>query len=123
MLRFAILIALLFTASAAHAQSGVLHRPSDPRLVLRVQPAPIFMSAAAAERDGAYVLPEGSRWKAGAVTGGILGGIVGLTLGFGMDNIINEGRMSAGENTVGWGLLGVAGGALLGAGIGSLIRK
>lgn len=122
MLRFALLIALLFTASVAHAQSGALRQRSDPRLVLGMEPVSV-MAPAAAERDRSYVLAGGTRWKAGAITGGILGGIVGFTLGFGMDNVINEGRMSAGENSVGGTLLGAAGGALLGAGIGSLIRR
>lgn len=122
MLRFALLIALVFTASTAHAQSSAPRRPSDPRLVLAAEPVPAI-APPAAERGRGYVLAGGSRWKAGAVTGGILGGIVGFTLGFGMDNIINEGRMSAGENSVGGTLLGATGGALLGAGIGSLIRR
>jgi hypothetical protein len=117
MFRFAVLIALLFAATPIHAQAGALHHPSDPRLVVRVE------TPAAAEPRPAYELADGSRWKAGAVTGGILGGIVGFALGFGMDNVINEGKMSAGENSAAGTLLGAAGGALLGAGIGSLIRR
>lgn len=119
MLRFALLIVLVVTASAVQAQAGApvragaLQLAVDPRLATSVEPAAPRMGGLAA----------GSRWKAGAVAGGVLGGVVGFVLGYGMDNVINEGRMSAGENSVGGTLLGAAGGALLGAGIGSLIRR
>jgi outer membrane lipoprotein SlyB len=117
MLRFALLLVLVLTASAVHAQdrapmrTGALQLAFDARLTTSVQAAPRVSVAAE------------SRWKAGAVAGGVLGGVVGFVLGYGMDNVINEGRMSVGENAVAGTLIGAVGGALLGAGIGSLIRR
>ncbi|HEY0155033.1 MAG TPA: hypothetical protein VGB92_23685 [Longimicrobium sp.] len=40
-----------------------------------------------------------------------------------MDNIVNDGHRRVGETTIGGTVLGAAGGGLLGAGIGSLIRR
>ncbi|HEX8455193.1 MAG TPA: hypothetical protein VF647_24145 [Longimicrobium sp.] len=40
-----------------------------------------------------------------------------------MDNLINEGKWRVGENAIGGTVIGAVGGGLLGAGIGSLIRR
>ncbi len=112
MIRFALLLVLLFTASAGHAQASLRWTP-DPRLVTLVEPA--------APRVGPLAAP--SHWRAGAVVGGVLGGAAGFVYGFAMDNIIGEGRMSVGEQTILGTLVGAAGGGLLGAGVGSLIRR
>jgi uncharacterized protein YcfJ len=68
-------------------------------------------------------LARDSHWKTGAVVGGVLGALVGFEFGYAMDNMINEGHWRVRENAIGGTVVGAVGGGLLGAGIGSLIRR
>lgn len=95
----------------------------DPRLVIPGRAGSPLAEPASSELVLVHQLPTRSYWKAGAITGGILGGALGFAHGSGLGNVITGGEMRVGKYAIRQTLLGAAAGALLGGGIGSLVRK
>jgi hypothetical protein len=136
---FRLLLVLLLAVTAlrpAHAQEYVLGSSApptfgsaglrlvlDPRLVPSARVDALLAPDRAVDAPRTPALARDSHWKTGAVVGGVLGALAGFGLGYGMDNIINEGKWRVGENAVGGTVMGAVGGGLLGAGVGSLIRR
>ena len=121
----------LAAAPCAHAQaatrtdpplSGALRAAYDARLLAPAAARDPLASSAEAPLQ-LRASARGSYWKAGAIVGGVLGGAIGGAGGFTLDNIERPGDAHYGRFT----LIGAAGGtlagALLGAGVGALIRR